>query len=224
MPRKRIPKYDASTLQKEDEAYEGEWRPGKAGRPPANSRPHELLSEDEQGVILADLYHPSDKWSVEDKIRAASAMMITGNSKKASKVTGIPDSTIRWWATRSSWWPGLMKQVRKEKQEELDAAHTEILHKTIVKLIDRVENGDEVVTKDGDVVRKGVGARDLAIVHGTIYDKRALLRGDPTSKTERTDSDAIEELGRRFEKFAQQMMDSGNLAKPIKGEVLNEEK
>lgn len=222
MPNNVEPKYDAEELRKPEEAYEGEWRPGGKGAPPLRSRPQELMTEEEQGLVLSDLYHPSDKWSVEDKVRAATAMMIRGNSKRASADTGIPDSTIRWWATKSSWWPSLMKQVRKDKQEELDALQTDILHKTIGQLAERVEKGEEVVTKDGDIVHRGIGARDLAIIHGTIYDKRALLRGDPTSKTERSDSDAIEELGRRFEKFAEQMKISGNMAKPIEGEKIGE--
>ena len=151
-------------------------------------------------------------------------MMTAGNSKQASKLLyswglEIPDSTIRWWATQASWWPELMKVLRKEKDEELDAMQTEIIHKAGEELVDRLTKGDEVITKDGDVVHKAVSARDLAIIHGTLYDKRALKRGDPTSKVERSDSDALAQLAEQFSNFAKKMEESGNLAKPINGDV-----
>lgn len=221
MSSRYVKKFDGDKLKKDEDAYEGAWRPGKKGCPPEKTRPHELLSEENRGFVLSDLYTAHDKYTAEEKISAATAMMITGNSQKSSKITGIPASTIRWWANESSWWPSLMKKVRKDKNEELDAVQTDILHKTLGKLQDRVENGDAVITKDGDVAYKEVSARDLATVHGIIFDKRALNRGDPTSKSERSDTDAIQQMARQFEKFAKQLQDGGALAKPIEGEVID---
>lgn len=191
------------------------------GRPPIVSRPQEVLTEEDQKFELSDLYSPFGKWSPEDKIAAASAMMICGSSPKAASHLKrhygleIAESTIRWWAAEASWWPDLMKVLRKEKDEELDAMQTDMIHKSAEELQDRLDQGDEVVTKDGDVVRKAVGARDLAIIHGTLYDKRALKRGDPTSKVERSDSEALAQLAEQFSNFAKKMEESGNLAKPI---------
>jgi len=199
---------------------EGKWKPGGRGRPPIATRPHETLTEEEQEFELSDLYSSGGKWSVEDKVRAASAMMVTGSSLKASKLVGIPAATIRWWANQSSWWPELIKAVRKEKQDELDAVQTDVIHKSLDELNDRLDNGDEVITKDGDKVRKKLGGRDLAIIHGTLFDKRQLVRGDPTSKVGKSDTDAIEALAQRFEDFANQMQQSGSMAKPIEGEVI----
>ena len=195
-----------------------DWEPGKSGRPPLQTRPHEVMPVEEQKLELSDLYRANGKWSVEDKVRAATAMMITGNSKQAEKQVGIPAATIRWWATQASWWPELMKAVRKEKDEELDAVQTDMIHKSIDELKDRLENGEEVVTKDGDVIHRKISARDLAMIHGTLYDKRTLGRGNPTSRVEKSDNEALANLAKQMEKFAQQMQDSGAFAKPIKGE------
>ena len=205
-----------------------DWQKGLAGRPPAISRPHELMDDEEQKLELSDLYRANGKWSPEQKIAAATAFVTTGTSKAASRMLQnwgieIADSTIRWWATQSTWWPELVKQVRKDKDEEIDALQTTVIHRSGEELLDRVENGDEVVTKDGDVVRKKMTGRDLAMVHGTAWDKRSLKRGNPTSRVEKNDSDAIAELGRRFVEFADQMKAAGNLAKPIEGEIIHGE-
>lgn len=125
------------------------------------------------------------KRSIEDKLRAAMAYLITGNSLDASKVCGIPDKTIRDW-TRETWWADFIAEARKEKNEELDAAFTDILHKAVGEVKDRIENGDEVVdSKTGSRIRKKVSARDATLVAAVLVDKRAILRGEPTriSKT-----------------------------------------
>lgn len=120
------------------------------------------------------------KRSTEDKLRAAMAYLITGNSLDASKVCGIPDKTIRDW-TRETWWADFIAEARKEKNDELDAAFTSILHKAIGEIKDRIENGDETVdAKTGSKVRKKVSARDATLVAAVLVDKRAILRGEPT--------------------------------------------
>ena len=43
-----------------------------------------------------------------------------------------------------------------------------------------MENGDPVLVA-GQIKRKPVSARDLAMVAAIVYDKRALLRDDPTA-------------------------------------------
>jgi hypothetical protein len=125
------------------------------------------------------------KWSIEDKLRAAMAYLITGNSLEAAKVCGIPDKTIRDW-TRETWWADFLGECRKEKNEELDAAFTDILHLAVGEVKDRITEGDEVIdTKTGTKHRKKVSARDATLVAAVLVDKRAILRGEPTriSKT-----------------------------------------
>lgn len=125
------------------------------------------------------------KRDTEDRLRAAMAYLITGNSLDASKVCGIPDKTIRDW-TREVWWADFIGECRKEKNEELDAAFTSIIHLAVGEVKDRIINGDEVIdTKTGSKNRKKVSARDATLVAAVLVDKRAISRGEPTriSKT-----------------------------------------
>ena len=202
-------------------------RVGKKGRKPLVSKPHECLTPEEQQFELSDLYSANGKWSVEDKVAAATQYAITGNSKQAGKLTGIPPATIRWWKTESSWWPELLKEVRKAHAEELDGLQTNLIHKSAQELADRLENGDEVLDKNGEIRRKKLGGRDLVIIHGTLYDKRALSRGNPTSKVERSDYEALTQLAEQMAEFGRvqkKMQESGNFAKPIEGETIRESK
>ena len=81
---------------------------------------------------------------------------------------------------------------------------TSIIHFAGEELIDRLQNGDEVITKDGDVRQKKIGAKDLAWIMSIIHDKRALLRGDPTSRTEKIDTAKIlDDMAKRFAEMGQ---------------------
>src|SRR5262249_38313588 len=62
-----------------------------------------------------------------------------------------------------------------EKGAELDGAYTRILDKALQELLDRLEQGDPFVV-GGEVKRKPVSARDLALVAAITYDKRRLSR------------------------------------------------
>jgi len=64
------------------------------------------------------------------------------------------------------------------KRCELDGALTRIIHESTAQLLDRLRNGDPVMVA-GEVRRKPVSARDLALVVAITYDKRALVRHVP---------------------------------------------
>lgn len=117
---------------------------------------------------------------LNDRITAAYAWIVTGSCEKASKLCGIPARTIRDW-TNTDWWVDLIQEARKHKQQELDAQLTGIIHAAGEELMDRILNGDEVMKKDGTVARRKVPAGTLGIILATQVDKRAIIRGEPTS-------------------------------------------
>lgn len=142
-------------------------------------------------------------WSLEDKIRAAFAYIITGNSQEASAICGIPDRTIREWSEHT-WWSDLINEAKITKNAELDALYTRIIDKAVRGVEDRVTNGDESVTKDGGTVRKAVSGRDLAIIAATFQDKRAIIRGEPTSISKRiSERDRLQEIAAGLESVAE---------------------
>jgi hypothetical protein len=186
-------------------------------------KPPEDISEEQAEIDLTELYSPNNVWTPEQKISAVQAYMITGSSIKAEKICGIKASTIRWWKNQSSWWNAVMSQVRRDKQDELDGQFTTLLDKVMNNLEDRLEHGDEVLDKEGNIRHKKIDGRSLATIGGIIYDKRHLLRSDPDSKGQKSETSAVEALAERFANFTQQMKDSGLMGKPIEGEVIRNE-
>jgi uncharacterized protein with beta-barrel porin domain len=90
----------------------------------------------------------------------------------------------------------------------VDGTLTSIIHAAAGGVMDSILHGDEVIDKNGDLVRRQMSGKDKAWVMGITFDKRALLRGDPTSRTEKVDQKAlISELKEDFEAMARQHLD-----------------
>jgi len=163
-------------------------------------------TEEDLKFDLADLYSPSSPYSPEQKISAVMAYLVTGASTRAQHHCGVKADIIRDWKSKSSWWHDVMAECRKQKNDEIDAKFTEIMHDTLGELHERIHNGDEVLAKDGSLIRKKINGKDLAVIAAVMYDKRALLRGDPTSRIERKgNNDQMTLLQKNFEKIAHQL-------------------
>ena len=164
--------------------------------------------------LLQEINYRCDKYTPAQRIQAATVWTVTGNDREVERQTGIPRHAIIYWRRKSPWWKELVRQVRKAKQDELDAMLTGIIFKGVEQIADRIENGNpkRSITEDGRVLEYTVplSAGELATATLAIpYDKRALLRGDPTARTERSSQDEIQEslakLANTFESFAKRI-------------------
>lgn len=164
----------------------------------------ELITLPDYGVedMYADIYDPRAKIEPEIKIHAAACYFLTGNVKAAARMAGLSHQTISNWKNHAQWWTPVISKIRKEKNDELDAEITELIHLSIGGLADRVQNGEEVYTKDG-FVKKEMSGRDLAQTINILYDKRTMLRGDPTSiKAVQDPKKLLDELRDEFRTMA----------------------
>lgn len=141
------------------------------------------------------------------KLEAVVIYAATGNLIQAASIAKVPVNTLKSWRT-TQWFQDLLKEVREENNEKIDAKFTEIVEKSLEQLVDRVENGDYHVLRDGTLARKPVSAKDLSLVSAINIDKRQLLRGEATSRSESVkveDNQAIgklEKLAETFENLA----------------------
>ena len=166
---------------------------------------------------VSKLYHPNTKYSPEQRLFGVFAYVISGSSRKAAKLTGISDTVLRDWKRTSVWWDEAVLEVRRLKQDQLDAGLTTLIHKSVGELEDRLYNGDEHVTSSGERLRKKVSARELAYIMSTLTEKRSLLRGDPTSRTEKLDSKSVlADLKEQLEDFSRSKRE-----KTIEGETIS---
>ena len=128
------------------------------------------------------------QYSNEDRREAASHYVVHGVMTKVANLTNIPERTLSDWK-KQEWWQALTTEIRLEKSDQIDASITNILEASTKQLTDRIHNGDEVLNKDGDIIRLAMKGRDLAKVFGITFDKRQIIRNLPTSiKAESTDA------------------------------------
>jgi hypothetical protein len=125
---------------------------------------------------------------------------MTGTAAEAAKMAGIPYTTALDWMSQESW-PSFVDAARKQCQSELDAKFTRIIHSATKEVIDRLENGEEAISRNGEVVRRKVSAKDSALIASVFADKRSILRGEPTNISRRQDAKkTLEEQKQDLEK------------------------
>jgi len=156
------------------------------------------------------------KYTHDERVRVVAAQYMTGSSKQASDMTGIPASTIRDWKKNAGWWDEVLHLVKRQKQAQLDGQITSIIDKLIAGLVHRLDMGDEKVGRGGELVIVPVSAADQARILKTVHDVRQLVRGEPTSRSENTNAKDLESMLIRAVRASKQE-DS------IEGTVIHEE-
>lgn len=142
----------------------------------------------------------------QKRIEAATLYAATGNMARVSELSGVPLHLVRTWR-RTDWFQDLLREIWEENNEKIDAKFTQIIEKSLEQIQDRLENGDVHVLKTGEIIRKPISAKDLSLVSAINVDKRQLLRGLPTARTEAagaTDKNInrLERIAETFENLA----------------------
>lgn len=125
--------------------------------------------------------HQLSPYSVQQKLMAVTMWSVLGNMAEVSRRTGIDQNVIKYWKNHTEWWKEAIARIRLQRNEKFDAKLTAGMDRLMDEILDRVDNGDEVVLKDGSSRRRKLGGKEMALMLAMLYDKRALIRGDPTS-------------------------------------------
>jgi len=138
----------------------------------------------------------------ENRIEAVALYAAIGNTAEVSRIMGISAATLRTWK-QTEWWHEMMNRVHDEKDEELDSKFSKTIDLALDEINDRLVNGEYVHNpKTGEILRIKPKMRDVAYVTSTHIDKRQLLRGKPTSRTEKVSQDGrLEKLAAEFARF-----------------------
>jgi hypothetical protein len=147
---------------------------------------------------LSELHHGNATYSPQLKVQVVVGYLTTGSLKEAADMAEIPYETAREWKYHSAWWDKGVAIARKSLQKDLDDTYTRMLHKSTTELMDRVEKGN----KKGNN-RVPLSARELLDINVKIFEKRALLRGEPTTRSEKTDVQVtVHALAKELEEFS----------------------
>lgn len=143
----------------------------------------------------------NSNWAPEDKQRAVAAYAATGSFLKSAKLIGIPDATIRYWS-KQPWWEEELRRADQQDTNELKSTYTRIAKRSAEALEDRLENGDEVVAKDGTIVKKQIPGKELAVIAAIATDKRKIAMEQPNTVALQSANDRLAQLVENFIRFS----------------------
>lgn len=141
-------------------------------------------------------------WSDKKKIEVVTSYLALGKAPMVEAVTGVPSQTIRIWKMQQ-WWKDLTKEIQMSEDQELDGKLSKVIDRSIDVINDRLASGDFILdSRTGTIKRVPVKMRDAHRVTTDLLDKRNVLRGKPTSITERISTeDVLKKLAQQFEEF-----------------------
>lgn len=138
-----------------------------------------------------------------EKINCLKLYLVTGNLTAVCATLKIPYETARQWKY-SKWWEDLSTEIKAEGRIELSAKLKKVAEKALGETLDRLENGDWVMSPTGELTRKPVSAAVAAKVATDFLSKHEDLdRGAETSL--QGVKDRLDMLAETFEKFSKKV-------------------
>lgn len=120
----------------------------------------------------------------EVKERAVQVFLITGSATKTSQICKVPYRTLMEWK-KSNWWEDKFEEARIRYRKQLDGKFNAMFGYIVKELEQRLRKGDEVILKDGTKVYRKLSGSELSSIAERLWKILALLRGEPTSRTEK---------------------------------------
>lgn len=185
--------------------------------------------------IWSDLRDSSSgKYEPQDLLDAVAIYSSVGTLGNTSRLTGIPKSTLSAWKNKAPWWPALLKQTHTVLNDLIATRLTSIVLTATEQLHEQLVNGVPVYDKNGLPVmlpkegqesvpdeekeytqlKRPFTPRELAMDALAIpFDKRALLKGDPTSKVEHVShKEKLKEMETLFKELSEREKKTVNIA------------
>lgn len=133
--------------------------------------------------------NPVQVWSNEEPpapanprsadLEAVRLYSLTGSLAKVSRELGVPLYELTK-LTRTQWWQDELAALRREEMALTNASLTRVFDQTLAQIEDRLTNGDFTVSQGGALRRVPVSASTLARLADMVFDKRQLVRNEPT--------------------------------------------
>lgn len=163
----------------------------------------EILVAKKRGRPPRRIHNPENGWwSQEKKVEACTLYIALGTVDDVSRLVGVPANVIRQWKTEQ-WWIEITSQVTRELDDQLSSKFTSIVNSALDKLSEVLEKGNKIYfVKTDKFVEVPLSGSDLAKIAAAFTDKRQLIQGKPTTRSETvTSDDRLKDLAKRFEQF-----------------------
>lgn len=143
----------------------------------------------------------TNTYTDSEKFKAVALYISLGTLTAVASEMQIPRNTIKEWKEKD-WWKKYERQIKNEENSLLSAKYRKIVQKTQDQILNRLEEGDTIVLKDGTQHKIPIRAKELAVIAAVSTDK--ILGIDRIQET-REETQSIEEhlkmLAEEFKKF-----------------------
>lgn len=154
--------------------------------------------------------HAPGWWSKKKRLEAVTTYLALGSMVETARLCNVPVSTLEGWK-RSDWWGELVQDIQSGEGQKQDNKMSKAIDKALDLIMERMEEGDyQYDQKTGRLVKVPLKARDLERVASGLFDKRQLIRKQPTNikVNEQSQQDRLLKLAEQFAEFANK--DNGN--------------
>lgn len=154
------------------------------------------------------LPHESGWWDEKKKLEVVTTYLALGNRNEASRVCNVPIATVKSWSMQP-WWQELITSIQSGEGQRSDNKMSKVIDKALDLIVDRLEQGDyQYDQKTGRLVKVPLKARDLERVASGLFDKRQLIRKQPTNikTSDIGQADMLVKLAQQFATMAGQKL------------------
>jgi hypothetical protein len=152
------------------------------------------------------LPHQPGTWDQKKQLEVVTTFLATGSNAETSRMCNVPLATVIRWK-QQDWWPTLVSEIQGGEGQKQDNKMSKAIDKALDMLLVRIDEGDyQYDQKTGRVVKIPLKARDLERVASGLFDKRQLIRKQPTNiKVDSVNqTDRLLKLAEQFAVFAGQ--------------------
>ena len=170
-----------------------------------------LLEENDLGHLVyvrnkKTLPHQAGWWNEKKKLEVITTWLATGNLAETARLCNVPRETLVKWK-QAEWWQKNIDEIQSGDGQKADVKMSKVIDKALDMLMTRIEEGDyQYDQKTGRLVKIPLKARDLERVAAGLFDKRQLIRKQPTTikASDLNQSERLLQLAEQFAKFAGQ--------------------
>jgi len=125
----------------------------------------------------------SHNYPESKKLEVLQAFLALGTLRLAAATCNVPEPTVRLWKT-TQWWKDTEAELRVSNHIQVSSRLQKLIGKAMIQLEDRLDNGDYVLTKGGELVRKPISAEHSNKVLTQLIDRQIVVEKAATKEVQ----------------------------------------
>lgn len=148
-------------------------------------------------------------WPEKKRLEVVTTYLALGSIVETARICNVPVPTIKTWKLQP-WWKETIDSIQSGENQKTDNKMSKIIDNALDMLVKRIEEGDyQYDQKTGKLVKVPLKARDLERISSGLFDKRQLIRQQPTSikADELNQTERLLKLAEQFAAFSGKLVE-----------------